>query len=257
MLSLALNFIPIYVLVLFRIAGMMIMAPLLGSAQVPKRVKTLIACVIAAAIVPGLHLTARIPDSPWELALAIAGEILFGAAIGFIISLIFVAAQWAGEIIGQQMGLNLGQTLNPQYGGSSSAIGDIYFYLALLVFLSMHGHLMLIKAVVDSFDALPLLSATLSRPLVNLLAGVLQSATTVAFQLAAPMIVTMLIVDLLLGFIGKTMPQLNIMSAGVSLRIVVGTVVLVVGIGLTSSIMRENLLVAMKTTYRWYVLPHV
>jgi flagellar biosynthetic protein FliR len=255
MLFAALNFIPVYVLVVFRVAGMMIMAPLLGSAQVPKRVKSMMACVIAAAIVPGLHVRVQMPQTPWGLALAIGGEILFGAAIGFIISLIFVAAQWAGEMIGQQMGLNLGQTLNPQYGGSSSVVGDLYFFLALLVFLSIDGHLLLIKAVVDSFDAVPLLSASISKSMVTMLAGLFKSATEVAFQLAAPMIVTMLIVDLILGFVGKTMPQLNIMSAGVSIRSVVGTVVLVVGIGLTSSVIRENLNRAMMATYQWYV-PH-
>ena len=157
MLQAAFNFVPIYVLVLFRIAGMMIWAPLLGSTQIPKRIKAMIACVLAASIAPTLSVTVAIPQSPWTLAVAIGGEIVFGAAIGLILSLVFVAGQWAGEIIGQQMGLNLGQTLNPQYGGGGSVVGDLYFFLTLLVFLSIGGHIALVKGVFESFTALPLL----------------------------------------------------------------------------------------------------
>src|SRR5208337_628035 len=100
MLQAAFNFVPIYVLVLFRIAGMMIWAPLLGSAQIPRQVKAMIACVLAAAIAPTLSLSVVIPQSAWELAVAIGGEIIFGAAVGMILSSVFIAAQWAGEMIG-------------------------------------------------------------------------------------------------------------------------------------------------------------
>ncbi|HEX4055437.1 MAG TPA: flagellar biosynthetic protein FliR [Tepidisphaeraceae bacterium] len=241
MLQIALNFIPVYVLVLFRIAGMMIWAPLLGSTQIPKRIKAMIACVLAAAITPNLSIHVAIPTSSWALAMAIGGEIVFGAAMGLILSFIFVAAQWAGELIGLQMGLNLGQTLNPQFGGGSSVVGDLYFFLALLIFLSIGGHLAMIRGVFESFAALPLLSVSLDRPLLNTIISVFQGATLLAMQLAAPILVTMLLVDVILGFIGKTVPQLNIMSAGISVRTLAGMMVLIFGLGLTSSIIRTQL----------------
>jgi flagellar biosynthetic protein FliR len=241
MLQIALNFIPIYVLVLFRIAGMMIWAPLLGSTQIPKRVKAMIACVLAAAIAPNLAVHVAIPTSSWGLAIAIGGEIIFGAAMGFILSLVFIAAQWAGEIMGQQMGLNLGQTLNPQFGGGGSVVGDLYFFLTLLIFLCIGGHLAMIKGVFESFSALPLLSVSMNRPLLNTITSVFGGATMLAMQLAAPMLVTMLVVDMVLGFVGKTVPQLNIMSAGISMRALAGMMVLIIGLSLTSSIIRTQL----------------
>jgi len=252
MLQLAFNFVPVYMLVLFRIAGMMIMAPLLGSTVIPKRMKAMMACVLAASIAPTLSVNVAIPQSPWTLAVAIAGEIVFGAAIGFILSLIFVAGQWAGEIIGQQMGLNLGQTLNPQYGGGGSVVGDLYFYLSLLIFLSIGGHLALVKGVFSSFTALPLLSVSMNRPLLETIISVFQGATVLAMQLAAPMLVTMLVVDLVLGFIGKTVPQLNIMTAGISVRALVGMLVLIVGLGLSSSIIRDQLLRTTDVVWKAY-----
>jgi flagellar biosynthesis protein FliR len=252
MLQAALNFVPIYVLVLFRIAGMMIWAPLLGSTLIPKRLKAMIACVLAASIAPTLSVTAVIPQSPWNLAVAIGGEIAFGAAIGLILSLVFVAGQWAGEMIGQQMGLNLGQTLNPQFGGGGSVVGDLYFFLALLVFLSIGGHMALIKGVFDSFTALPLLTVSADRPLFDTIVSVFQGAMVLAMQLAAPMLVTMLVVDMILGFVGKTLPQLNIMTAGISVRTLAGMLVLIVGLGLTSTIIRTQLLGAIHVVWRTY-----
>jgi flagellar biosynthetic protein FliR len=252
MVQAAINFIPVYVLVLFRIAGMMIWAPLLGSQQIPKRIKAMMACVLAASIAPTLVLRVAIPQSAWELALAIAGEIIFGAAIGLILSLIFVAGQWAGEMIGTQMGLNLGQTLNPQYGGGGTVVGDLYFFLTLLIFLSIGGHMALVKGVFDSFSALPLLTVSINQPLLDTIIAVFQGATVLAMQLAAPMLVTMLVVDLVLGFVGKTVPQLNIMTAGISVRALVGMLVLIVGLGLTSSIIRLNLLSGVKLAWQAY-----
>jgi flagellar biosynthetic protein FliR len=172
--------------------------------------------------------------------------------MGMILSLIFIAAQWAGEIIGQQMGLSLGQTFDPQYGANGSMIGDVYFFLALLIFLGINGHHAMLQGVYDSFQVLPLASVGMDRPLFGMLIGLFQGATVLAMQLAAPILVTMLVLDVVLGFVGKTVPQLNIMTAGISLRSLVGIAVLVVGLSMTSSVLRNSLFGAMKAVYQGY-----
>src|ERR1700722_11077189 len=95
-----LQILPVYVLVLFRVAAMMVYAPLLGSGQVPRRVKGLIACVIALSMARGVKPPVLPINSMALLAVGIGGEIMFGLAIGMILSFSFVAAQWAGEIVG-------------------------------------------------------------------------------------------------------------------------------------------------------------
>jgi len=85
-----------------------------------------------------------------------------------------------------------------------------------------------------------------------LFVSLFQSSTQVAFQLAAPVLVTLLVVDLALGFIGKTMPQLNVMSAGLTIRSLVGMLVLIVGIGLTSQVIREAVLNDMEVVWQAY-----
>src|SRR4051812_41444923 len=102
-----LNFVPTFVLVVFRVAGMMVFAPLLGSSRIPKRVKGLLALVLAFGLVGGVAPPAHLPETSWQLAVGIGGEIMFGLAMGMALSLVFIAVQWAGEVMGQQMGFNL------------------------------------------------------------------------------------------------------------------------------------------------------
>src|ERR1700679_1482324 len=103
----------------------------------------------------------------------------------------------------------------PPCGGGGSVVGDLYFFLALLIFLSIGGHMALVKGVFDSFSTLPLLTVSATKPLLDTVTSVFQGAMVLAMQLAAPMLVTMMVVDLVLGFVGKSVPQLNIMTAGV------------------------------------------
>jgi flagellar biosynthesis protein FliR len=93
--------------------------------------------------------------------------------------------------------------------------------------------------VADSFASLPLLSIGADRPVFDLVIGLFQGCTTLAFRLAGPMFVTMLVVDVALGFLSKTVPQLNVMSVGMSLRSVIGLVVLILGIGLTADVIGD------------------
>lgn len=188
-----------------------------------------------------------LPDSTWTLAVAMGAELIFGVAMGMILSFIFIAAQWSGEMIGQQMGLNLSEVFDPQFGGGGSVIGELYFMLTLVIFLVFRGHHAMLLAVRDSFSALPLLTVTVNQKLIDLMTGLFMGATMLAVQLAAPILVTMLIVDVALGFISKTVPQFNVMSAGLTIRSLVGMMMLIVTLVMTSRVLRGAVLDAMNT----------
>jgi flagellar biosynthetic protein FliR len=222
--------VPVFVLVTFRVAGFMIFAPLFGSSRIPKRVRVLLAVIMAVGVTPTIAPPAHMPDSAAALAVGIGCEICFGFAMGMILSFVFIAAQWAGELIGQQMGFNLAETFDPQFGASSSLVGDLYYMLTLVVFLAMGGHRDMIQGLRDSFDHLPLLEAGVSQKLFGLIISLFTTSTMLALRLAAPVLVTMLIVDLTLGFLGKTMPQLNVLTAGLSIKTIVGLIVLLIGV---------------------------
>jgi flagellar biosynthesis protein FliR len=231
----ALKFVPVFVLVLFRIAGFMLFAPLFGSARIPKRAKTLMAVILAMSMTSSIHQPAHLPLTSIGVAMAIGGEICFGLAMGMILSFVFIAAQWAGEMIGQQLGFNIAETFDPQFGASSSLVGDLYYMLTLVIFLSIGGHRQLVRGIRDSFDTLPLLSVGINQPVLDLVIQMFQTATMLAVRLAGPVLTTMLVVDLTLGFLGKTMPQMNVMTMGLSIKAMVGTIVLIIGLVLYST----------------------
>ena len=236
MLESALQFVPVFVLVAFRLAGMALYAPLFGSARIPRRVRGLLVVVMAAGMAQGVKPPAAFPETPWGLAVAIGGEMAFGLAMGMLMSFVFIAVQWAGEMIGQQMGLNLGAVFDPQFGAQSTVTGDLYFMFTLVVFLAIGGHRAMIQGVRASFDSLPLLSLAVDRAVLQVLMDLLKAATVLAFQLAAPILVTMLIVDLVLGLIGRTIPQLNVMALALNLRSALGILVVLLGIQLTGNV---------------------
>jgi flagellar biosynthetic protein FliR len=245
-MPLILQNIPTFVLVFFRVAGLMLSAPLFGSAKIPRRVKVLLAIVLAFGLAPSVA-APILPDSPWLLATAIGGELIFGLAMGMALSFVFIAANWAGEIIGQQMGINLGEVFDPQFGKQGSIIGDLYFMLVLVVFLVLNGHHAMLKGIHASFQSLPLLGVGMNRNLLGLLLELLTAATVLAMQLAAPMLLTMLVVDLGLGFIGKTMPQVNVISAGISMKTAIGVGVILAGLTMTSETVKGALIDSMNS----------
>ena len=236
MLDDALNFVPTFVLVVFRLAGMMLYAPLFGSARISKRVRVMLVLVLGAALAQGVAPPVALPDTSWGLALGVGGEMAFGLAMGMVMSFVFVAVQWAGEIISQQMGFSLGGVIDPEYGGQSSVMGDLYFMLTLVIFLAIGGHRAMIRGVRASFDALPLLSLGVNHDVLKTLLDLFHSATILAVQLAAPVLVTLLIVDLVLGLIGRTIPQMNVMSAALSVRAGLGLVIVWLCISITGGV---------------------
>jgi flagellar biosynthesis protein FliR len=245
----------VFVLVFFRLAGMMLFAPLFGSSRIPRRVKMLLTLMLAFGMCVSVQLPEQLPQTMWELTLGIGGEMIFGLAMGMIVSFVFIAGQWAGEIMGQQMGLNMSEVFDPQFGQSGSIVGELYFMLTLVVFLAMQGHHAMLRGVRASFEALPLLSVGMTDSLLELMTSFFMGCTSLAVQLAGPMIVTILVVDLALGAISKTMPQLNVMTAGLTIRSLVGMVVLIFGLLITPRIIEGALDRAMETVQLHWTTP--
>ncbi|QOV91614.1 flagellar biosynthetic protein FliR [Humisphaera borealis] len=243
--------VPVFVLVVFRLAGMMLMSPLFSSPRTPRRVKAMLVIVLAFGISGGVK-AVPLPESMWELTLGIGGEMVFGLAMGMAISFTFIAAQWAGEIIGMEMGLNLSSVFDPSMGAGGSLMGDLYYFVALAVFLLFGGHHALLNGVKASFDHLPLLSLSMNPVLLDTLVGMFETSMILTLKLAAPMLITVLVVDLALGLIGRTMPQFNVMQAGLSIRSIVGLVLVILGLGLTSGVLEDAVIGSVQQVQRMW-----
>ncbi|MGF1633749.1 MAG: flagellar biosynthetic protein FliR [Phycisphaerae bacterium] len=227
-----------FVLAFFRVGAMFMFAPLFGSGNIPRRIKLLFASVVALAMVPAVPPTVM-PPNIWYLTAGIGMELLFGLAMGTVVSLVFIGVQWAGQMISQQMGFHMSEVMDPQFSSGASPIGDVLFIFTLFIFLIVGGHRELLRGVHASFAVMPPLEVVVDARLLELLLDMTVTMTLMALRLAAPMFVTMLVVDVALGCISKTMPQMNVLAAGLSLRSGVGLLVLIFGLVVTGDVIAE------------------
>ena len=205
--------------------------PVLGVRGVPAPVRIALALWMAIAVLPGvLDAGARAPETTLGFALAMSAEILAGVMLSFGAVTLFAAVQFAGQVIGIQMGLAMANVLDPTTDLQISVISQTYNLLAILVFLAIDGHLMLLQGLHDSF--LVMLPGTFMPATAGLLETTSQVASiyTFAMRLALPVILSLLLVSLSLGIVGRTVPQLNILVLGFPINILGGCFVLMASI---------------------------
>jgi flagellar biosynthetic protein FliR len=231
-----------FVLTFFRVAGLMLMAPLFGSGRIPSRFKLMMALVMAMAMMSTLNTSQWIlPQNLGQMVVGLLGELLFGLALGMIVSLVFIAAQWAGSMISQQIGLSMSEVFDPQFGAGGSILGDLYFMLTTAAFLIAGGHRALVIGTHESLTRLPPMSLVFDQSLFDVMLNGLSAATVLAMRLSAPIFVTMIVVDVAMGCISKTVPQLNVMSAGMAVRSLLGVVVMYIGVPIAAGVISTDL----------------
>lgn len=216
----------VFVLVLARVGGLFILAPILGSKVAPVRVRGAIAFFIAVAMLPAV---------PAEAAGAIAGdagairlfaalalEVSVGLTIGLVATFAFGGIQMAGQLAGIQMGIGISNLIDPQTQEHITSLSQWQNLLALLVFLAVDGHHMLIRAVADSFTVVPVgggFPSTDGLGHVLVLAG---EIFVIALRVSAPVLVLLLLVNGAMGVLAKLIPQLNVFIVGFPLNVAMG-----------------------------------
>src|SRR5690606_4511231 len=154
--------------------------------------------------------------------LILATQVVIGLAIGFALRLVFTAVEMAGDLIGVQMGLGFAMFYDPGNIQHTPILGQFMGLLATLTFLAINGHLMVISVLAESFHALPITAAPLGASLFEVLARYGAIVFAAGLQLALPLIVTMLVVNLALGVLTRASPQLNIFAVGFPVTLAIG-----------------------------------
>lgn len=216
-----------YILVLFRVGGIMIFAPFFGSGMIPTRIKIAASMILALALLP-----AASPVVPSSLTLGFilksaAGETAVGLLMGYATSLIFVGVQLAGMQIGQQMGTGIANIFNPMFQSQVSLISQVYFFFAIFIYLGIGGHHMLLSALVESFSSLPAGWSALSGRSLDIVITLFGHLFAVAFAVSAPIVLALFLTTVAMGFVARTVPQMNILVIGFPVRIVVGLTVMI------------------------------
>ncbi|MHC5109876.1 MAG: flagellar biosynthetic protein FliR [Planctomycetota bacterium] len=231
---------PVFALVLFRMGGLMLTAPLFSSSVIPLRIRAAFAMVISLMMVPVVSRHAPADLSLFEIVTASVSEVTIGATIGVALTLVLLGADIAGMLVGQQGGLALGQIFDPMLNRQTTVTGQVYTVVFTLVFLGIGGHRATLAALLDTYEAIPMMTFAYDESIVMLFVEILGAAFILAIRLAGPVVIALLLVGTAMGFLSRTMPQFNILSVGFTIRAMLTLAVA----GLTLTACRELMIEA-------------
>ncbi len=238
--GLIINGFDIFLLVFVRMTGLFVVAPIFGRKNIPTYFKIGFSFFMSLILVNTTVLqTVQYDDNLIGYALLVMKEFLVGLSMGYIAYLSYTAIYIAGEIIDMQIGFGVVSVMDPMSNIQVPITSNIYFIISMLLFLMMNGHHMLIKALFDSFTSLPLGEAVFSGDIYESIFNIFGTVLATGFKIAAPIVATVLIVDIALGTISRMVPQMNIFVIGMPLKIIVGLIVIVITMPLFISIMQK------------------
>jgi flagellar biosynthetic protein FliR len=249
-----LEHVPPALLVIFRIGGLMIYGPVFGSPAIPGRIKVFLSFLTGLAVYPllaGDALHGELQLNLWGLGPLIALELLIGVLVGYVASIPMVAVQTGGLMMGQQMGLGFAQFYNPGIDDEADVVGQLLFFMALAGFLLAGGHEAMMLAVLRSFEYIPIGTFHAGTDVIALLAGLLLSAFELALRVAAPVLALVFLQSTAMGFMAKTVPQLNILSLGFPIRILVGLGVVMAGAVVINDVAMDGVDLVLDSLFHW------
>jgi len=219
---------------LFRLLGLLGTAPVLGDSSIPIKVKTGFAVLVAMAAAPSL------PPMPDIATASFAGlwiglkQVLIGIALGLTMRIVFAAVQTAGEFIGLQMGLSFASFFDPSTGANTAVLSRIMNMIAMLVFLALDGHLLMLAGLVRTFAVLPVGVHALDLNGWGVLFEWSAQIMLSGMLLALPLIIVLLTINLALGILNRTAQQLSVFAVGFPISLMTGLMLLMTVLPQTS-----------------------
>jgi flagellar biosynthesis protein FliR len=220
-----------------RVGGFMLSAPATSEAAVPRMVKIILTLALTFLLAPLVPVPADLSIFSAAGLLAAVLELLIGISIGMVVQLSFEALTFAGQSISLSMGLGFATLVDPQRGAQTPVLGQLFVIFGTLTYLAVNGHLVLLGALAESFQNMPIAAAHVDRDF--LLMVVLWGARVfdAGLLIALPAVISLIIVNLALGVVTRAAPQLNLFGVGFTITLLSGFFVLIVGLdGIMASI---------------------
>jgi len=223
MLPLTLQGAETFGLLLVRCVSFFIAGPVFAQRGIPAPVKILLGLGCALVLWPLAPASVAGVGGHWiDFLLRVAGETFLGILLGLAAALPFAGLRMAGSLVGVQMGFGIVNVWSPQEEGQISIIGSLYGILALVLFLVLDGHHLLLRAMGLSLKIVPLGGAHLSASLLARVVGMAGSLFVMAVAVGGPLIAVLFLADAAMGFVARTVPQMNIFIVGFPVTIGLG-----------------------------------
>lgn len=244
------------VLIFVRISGIIIPAPIFGSRNVPRQIKAGLCLFLTLTVLPLLanQTGVIIPQTLAPYLFLVISELIFGLIIGFASSLIFSAVQMTGSLLDMQVGFGVVNIFDPQVGHQVPLIGNFKYILALFLFLTLNGHHILLTAILDSFALVPVTGIVFTASITEMMINMFCELFVFAVKITIPVIAAVIITDLALGILARTMPQMNVFVVGVPAKIIVGIFVLSVTLPFFMIFLEAGLHEMYRNLYRLFEL---
>lgn len=222
----------LFLLVFVRVAGLLVSAPVLGSASYPNTGKIALSAAIALIIMPALPASAEpFPNEGLPFAILALGEAVIGVLMGLVITLVFAAVQVGGQIMDLQTGFGMMNIFNPALESQFPVFGFFLFILAVLYMLTFGWHHLMIKGLVATYASIPL-GGVVYRPELFLEASRWGTAMFVdGLMIAAPVAAAMVMAYATLGLLGRVVPQIQLFVVGFPITIALGLFITAFSIG--------------------------
>ncbi len=232
----------LFVLVLSRVSGLVMIAPVYGSADVPMKLRALFALTLTLLIAPvQFNATPPAATTLLDFATYVGIELALGFVLGLGIWIHLLAFQLAGQIISQASGLSLADVFLPNQDASIPVISHLLDLCALAVFVALGGHRLVMEGFLQTFAVIPPGQGVLGPEITQTLNMVIAQSFQLGVRVAAPALTALLLATLVLGLIGRTLPQLNVMALGFGLNAMLGLAVLALSLGAAAWALEDEL----------------
>jgi flagellar biosynthesis protein FliR len=229
--------------VALRVGGLLTFAPFFGDRAVPARIKAGLLIALTALLFPVVHIR-PVSIAPIEWAQVAVGELLIGLLIGLSLQVVFEGLQFAGQMSGIQMGLSVATLFDPQSEADSTVLPVFYNIITLLIFLQLDVHHWVLRGLERSFEYLPVGSVVVSPLLSMDLVRVLGALFVLGVQIAAPILLATLMIDVVMSFISRASPQLPAMLLGIPVKNMTGCALLMGAVALWPGILESRFAIA-------------
>ncbi len=218
----------LFLLVLIRTSGIFLISPFFSSQNIPNTMKVGFSLILSGLITVTLDID--MDYTRITFVALIMKELMVGFIIGFISYAFFTTFYVMGQIIDMKIGFGMINVVDPQHRVQVPLMGNFYYILAFLLLLSFNGHYMIINALVDSYEFIPIGKFIIKEESAFMILDVLAWSFETGFKLSAPIVIIIFLTDLLLGILSRTIPQMNVFVVGMPLKILIGLIIISVSI---------------------------
>lgn len=211
-----------------RIGAALLAAPFFGAANVPVQLRVGLTGAIAVMVCAWTPLQPPPQIISLDGFVILAGEALIGITLGFVLQIMFAAPLIAAEVISGAMGMSMATAADPQSGQNSTALGQFYSIVLVLIFLAVGAHLQFLTLVVESYRVFPPGETRLGTERLEQVIGFGTDMFITAVAIALPVTLILLIVQMLTGVLSRSAPSLNLFALGLPAGVLTGIAALII-----------------------------